>query len=92
MITLSKLFVHNINMITANIDTELVMMDADRGAYFGLDEIGTRIWNMLAEPQSLVQLCDKLVEEYEVERATCEQDVSQLLSQMQAQNLILVAE
>ena len=87
-----RMYIRNKKIISAAIDTELVMMDVDKGAYFGLDGIGTRIWNLLAAPQTLSQLSDKLMAEYNVDRATCEQDIHQLLDQMQTQNLLLVAD
>jgi hypothetical protein len=67
---------------------ETVILDFDKGAYFGLDEIGTLIWQLLQQPRPVRALCDAVVEQYEVEPAVCELDVVRLLERLHAEGLI----
>ena len=67
---------------------ETVILDFDKGAYFGLDEIGTLIWQQVQQPRMVRAICDAVVEQYEVDRAACEQDLIRLLERLHAAGLI----
>ena len=56
----------NLNMVTSNLDGEIVMMSVEHGEYFGLDEIGTRIWEFLEKPVIVEELITSLTNEFEV--------------------------
>jgi coenzyme PQQ synthesis protein D (PqqD) len=75
---------------SCELNAETVILDFNKGAYFGLDEIGTLIWRLLQQPQPVSALCDAVTEQYEVTRATCEQDVIHLLETLHAEGLIEV--
>lgn len=67
---------------------ETVLLDLDSESYFGLDEIGTRIWMLLNEGRGQRGIVDALLEEYEVERDTLEADVAELLGNLLEAGLI----
>lgn len=69
---------------------EMVMLDVERGTYFGLREVGKHIWDELAGPVQVEQLCASLVQQYDVEPARCEADVLAFLSSLADQALIEV--
>ena len=37
-----------------------VLLDLKNGIYYGLDPIGTRVWNLLAENNTVEAICDQL--------------------------------
>jgi hypothetical protein len=65
------------------------MMSVDRGLYYGLDAIGADIWQRLAQPLRVADLCAQLVQEYEVEEAECAADVLAMLNDMATDGLIV---
>jgi hypothetical protein len=67
---------------------ETVLLDLDSESYFGLDEIGTRIWMLLNEGRGQGGIVEALLEEYEVERDTLEADVAELLGNLLEAGLI----
>ena len=69
---------------------EAVLLNLDSGLYFGLDPIGTRIWNLLAERQSLPQIVSAIMAEYDVDDEQCQADLLKLLGDLEAQGLVLV--
>ena len=69
---------------------ELVLLDMASESYFGLDEVGARVWSILGEGQSFGQVLDRLLEEYDVDRATLESDVAALLDSLKEAGLISV--
>jgi hypothetical protein len=75
---------------SCELNAETVILDFNKGAYFGLDEIGTLIWRLIQQPQLVSALCDAVTEQYEVTRAGCEQDVIHLLETLHAEGLIEV--
>src|SRR5437868_3688782 len=36
------------SVVAARIESELVLLDVDQGTYFGLDELGTEIWESIS--------------------------------------------
>lgn len=77
-------------LVTSNIDGEAVMMSVENGEYYGLDEIGTRIWDLLENSLSVSELVDKLTEEFEVEKDDCTRDTLEFLNDLLARNLLVV--
>ncbi len=75
---------------SCELHAETVILDFNKGAYFGLDEIGTLIWQQLQQPLTVEAVCDAVVEQYDVDRTTGEQDVIRLLEMLQAEGLIEV--
>ena len=69
---------------------EAVLLNLDSGQYFGLDEVGTRIWNLVVEGNALPQVVSDIVEEYEVDSDRCEADLLKLLQDLEAQGLVAV--
>lgn len=69
-------------------DGELVMMGVEQGEYFGLRDVAATIWEALAEPTTLDQLCVAVSAEYEVTPEACRADVAAFLDEMLAKKLI----
>ena len=67
---------------------ESVILNLDTEAYFGLDEIGTRMWHVLTTSKSIQEGIAKLLDEYEVDPATLERDVRHLLTELAGEGLI----
>lgn len=78
------------DQVSAELADEIVILSLRSGRYYGLGEVGGRIWDLLREPRSVAQICDVLVEEYDVPREPCERDVVALLEQLASNGLIEV--
>ena len=76
--------------IAATVDDEVVMLSARAESYFGLDGIGSRIWNLIEQPRQVAEICASLVESYEVDAATCERDVIKFLDELHGHGLIRI--
>jgi hypothetical protein len=70
--------------------TETVMLDIERGTYFGLQDVGKAIWEALEEPTTIDAICADLVEQFEVDVDTCRREVGSFLSQLQEHELVEV--
>lgn len=76
------------DVTSADVDNELVMMRLESNGYFGLDTIGRRIWELMAEPRAVSQICAKLQEEYDVSDEECERDVLHYLRELDGYGLL----
>jgi hypothetical protein len=47
-------------------DGEMVLLDLERGEYFGLDELGGRVWRGLVEGETPEQIAVRLEPEHDV--------------------------
>ena len=64
------------------LDGETVLLDLASENYFKLDEVGTRIWQLLAENGDPEQAFKTILREFEVDRDTLRVDMDLLLSQL----------
>lgn len=78
------------DMLCAEVDGEIVMMDAAKGVYFGLNDIASDVWRRLSEPVSPAALIAALAEAYEGEAGEIRRDVLALLGQLAEQGLIQI--
>jgi Coenzyme PQQ synthesis protein D (PqqD) len=67
---------------------EMAMLDLASGTYFGLDSVGMRLWQLLQEGMSLRQICDTMIEEFDVSREVLEQDVLALVRDLVDKKLV----
>jgi hypothetical protein len=61
---------------------ELVALDLESGRYFGLNEVGSRIWDLLQTPRSLGSIQEALLQEYEVPADDLWRDLESLISEL----------
>jgi len=76
------------DVVTRRLDDELVLLDLGSENYFGLDAVGTRIWELLASAPSVQDAYDELLTEYAVDADTLRGDVEKLLNELVGHGLI----
>ena len=67
---------------STNLDGETVILNLSRGTYFGLNDVGTIVWQALQQPATIADLRDAVVREFEVAAEVAEADVRSLLVEM----------
>ena len=75
-------------VLARQIGGETVMLDLAQGPYFGLDPVGARIWQLLADGKTLAEVCDAMMTEYDVTRDDIERDVARLAEELADRGLI----
>jgi hypothetical protein len=78
-------------VMTRTVGEEVVMLDLAGGTYFGLDPIGARIWELMADGKTLGEIRDQMLAEYEVTPEELERDILRLADELNGQGLIQVA-
>lgn len=74
--------------ITSTVDNELVMMSLEKGTYYGLDAVGSQIWENIAAPVTIEALCQTLSDQFEVDPAQCQADVLAFLTELHQEGMV----
>tara|TARA_R110002012_G_scaffold317053_2_gene532842 strand:+ start:70 stop:384 length:315 start_codon:yes stop_codon:yes gene_type:complete len=76
------------DMVAANLDGDLVMMNEKLGRYYGISGVGARAWELLETPASIDDLVANLCQEYDIDSDTCHQDIARFAHDLMKVNLI----
>ena len=88
MISLQQKVTISKEVLSQEVDGETVLLDLKSESYFGLDEVGTRIWQLLNEGSDLRSVFDTLLNEYEVDEKQLDKDLQDHLAQLVEAELI----
>jgi hypothetical protein len=91
----ASLSVHSVvvaarEQVSCPLGEESAILNLKNSVYYGMNPIGTRVWNLLKEPRTVAELRDTLLSEYEVDAKLCERDLLDLLEKMKGEGLIEV--
>lgn len=87
-LSMSTQIARNPELFFATAGDEVMMMDIKSGNYFGLDPVGRRIWECLAEPVRVADICAQLTSEYDIDPGTCQAEVLTFLTQLAEHRII----
>jgi hypothetical protein len=81
-ITLASTFVLNKDAVFRDLDGEAVILHLESGTYFGLNSVGTRIWQLMATDGRLTIVLDALRAEYDAPSDVLERDLIELVERL----------
>lgn len=67
---------------------DIIILDLRAGLYFGLDNVGALVWQLIQQPKSVRDLRQAILETFDVAPEVCERDLVALLRDLAAKNLI----
>jgi hypothetical protein len=67
---------------------ELVLLDLKTENYFGLDEVGARVWKLIEEHGELQRVFERMLAEYSVDVTTLERDLTDLVTRLRESGLV----
>lgn len=76
------------NVLFQEIEGECVLLNMTSEQYFGLDDVGTRVWQLLAEDGDPAKVLQHLQGVYAVDEATLRADLAKLLEQLSSEGLV----
>lgn len=92
MITNATILQRSAQVLHSEFDDEVIMMNIEIGEYHNLNLMGNSIWSLLATPIMVKDICEALMEEYEVSAAACEQETIEFLTQLIKKKLVIEVE
>lgn len=77
------------NLISADLNGSAVILQTDISEYFGLNEVGARVWAMLRErPQTVSELAVIIADLYEIRYDQCRSDIELLMDKLLREKLV----
>jgi hypothetical protein len=72
------------------LEGEAILLNLQTEHYYSLNDVGTRMWQLLAEHRDVATVVERLLAEYNVDEATLHQDLAQLIAALTDAGLITV--
>ena len=66
----------------------MAILNIKSGEYYGLDEVGARVWRLMSQPHTLAEIIGEITSEYEVDPARCESDLFSLVGKLAVHGLV----
>lgn len=80
------------NVLFRELESESVILNLDSESYFGLDDVGTRMWLVLTESDSIQAAYEALEDEYDVEPDLLRKDLIELIEKLIENGLVEVVD
>lgn len=78
------------SVIYRDVSGEVVLLNLQSGVYYGLDPVGSRMWQLLMEQRPLDDVCSVMLEEYDVTADVLRADLSRLVDELASKGLVTV--
>jgi hypothetical protein len=88
MVDLNSIITRSQELLTSEVDGEVVMMNIEGGKYYGINSVGAEIWRLMENPVSVSNICSELVKTFEIDNQTCESEVLTFLASLEAESLL----
>ncbi len=77
------------DVVSREVAGEMVLLDLASGLYFGLDPVGSRIWEVLDDgPCALNDVCAAIEAQFDAPREVIERDVIALMQELSEKSLV----
>ena len=90
-LTLDTIIRRSDALLSTNLGDDVVMMDIEQGAYYGLEAVAARIWALTEQPVSVGTLCERLVTEYQIAPAQCQEEVLAFVNELMGRQIVQVS-
>jgi hypothetical protein len=87
-ITLDSVVVASRDQVCSDLGAETAILGLRRNAYYSVDRVGKRIWELLQTPRSVAAILAALLARYEVDPGRCRDDLLRLLRALHDEGLI----
>lgn len=88
MLDASNVFQRSTEQVSCNLDEEVAILDLEKSRYFGLAGVGAHIWLVLEKPCSVGEICNSVVDHFDISPEACRDDVVQFLTSLQQAGLV----
>lgn len=93
MISFSKYVIASPDVLIRQVDGESVLLNLQNERYYGLDDIGTHMWEVLTQTDGTIQdAYEALLAEYDVDAQRLREDLAALLEKLTSQGLLEIVE
>jgi hypothetical protein len=79
-------------VVSRDVDGEVVIFNLASGIYFGLDHVGARIWHLIEKRGELSAVLDVMRQEFDAPDDVLASDLLRLASELLAKGLVATAD
>jgi len=76
------------SQVSSRLGDEVAILELDQGVYFGLNNTGAFLWNLMQKPVRVNEMHAALVEEFDVDTKSAEDDLLRVLGELRDAGLI----
>ena len=87
-IELATMVKQSTGQVSCNLNGEIAILNLESSLYFGLDEVGGCIWEGMGEPKRVSDLCERVLERFDVSEEQCQVDVILFLGTLNEAGLV----
>jgi hypothetical protein len=74
--------------VAAEVGDEVVILSLKDEVYYGLGDVGARVWELVQQPRRVSELRDAIVAEYDVSGERAGRDLLDLLAELAERGLV----
>lgn len=78
------------HQVYTTLGSESVVLELQAGTYFGVNEVGTAVWNFLQQPRQVADVIEYVVNNYEVSADRAEAEILIFLQNLADKGLVVV--
>lgn len=78
------------DILFREIEGEAVLLNIRTGVYFGMNPVGTGIWRIMEKKKNLEDVLESMLENFEIDRKTCEQDLAEFVGRLEKNDLVSI--
>lgn len=86
--TMKSIVQRDLSQDFSKVDEEVVMLSLKNGAYYALNKVASRIWELIEKPREVSDIVEILLKEYEVDEDTCARETLNCLNDFKDKSLI----
>ena len=79
------------DQLSTRLGEEIVILGLRDSVYYGLSDVGARIWDLIQTPRTVDEILNTLVAEYEVTGADAASDLDRLLRELETRGLVAIS-
>lgn len=76
------------SVLCRQLSGETVLLNLESGVYYGLDPVGTRVWQLLLQGQTIAEICGTMIDEYDVAPDVLRDDVLRLVGELRERGIV----
>lgn len=76
------------SVICRELSGETVLLNLVSGVYYGLDAVGTRVWQLLVEGRTIAGVCETMLQEFDVAPDVLQDDVVRLVGELRERGIV----
>jgi len=76
------------DQVSCDIGSQMAILNLKSGVYYGLDSVGSRIWELIQIPRRLEEIESSLLAEYEVEPGRLGAELREICGQLAEVGLV----